>query len=109
VLLTDIVELPPEVTDEGENDTLTPLGAPDADNETDSALPDVTAVETVEDVEPPAVSDPELGEAEIEKSLGGGGAPPEVFRALSSRTKSVVPPAVSVSVPVNFTVIVWPM
>ena len=66
---TVIVELDPEFTDDGLNDTLTPLGAPDADNDTDSALPDVTAVLTEAVVELPAVTEPEAGDNETEKSL----------------------------------------
>jgi hypothetical protein len=99
----------PEFTDEGLNDAVTPAGKPDADNDTDCADPDVTAVATDTDADPPAVSDPDEGLTETEKSFGGGGGvEPEVFSAVSSRTKLVVPPLVSFSVPVNLTVTLCP-
>src|SRR6185437_2703399 len=63
---------PPDDSEAGLNDTDTPLGAPDADNDTDSALPDVTPVLTVADAEPPAVTDPDAGDTAIEKSLEAG-------------------------------------
>jgi len=69
VVASFIVELAPAVTDVGLNDTVTPDGAPDADNDTVCALPDVTAVFTVADVELPAVTDPDDGDNDTEKSL----------------------------------------
>ena len=98
---------PPAVTEEGLNDAVTPAGKPPVDNATDCADPDVAAVATVAVVDPPAVTDPEEGLAEMEKSLGGG-VEPEVFSAVSSRMKLVVPPLVSFSVPVNLTVTLCP-
>jgi hypothetical protein len=63
------VLLPPEVTEDGLNDALAPDGRPDADNATDSAEPDVTAVDTVVVAAEPAVTLPEAGERATEKSL----------------------------------------
>src|SRR6266545_1688978 len=67
-----IVDEPPEVTDGGLNDALAPLGTPLADSDTVCALPEVVAVLTVALVEPPAVTAPEPGETEMEKSLPAG-------------------------------------
>jgi hypothetical protein len=59
----------PDVTDAGENDAVAPDGSPLAVNDTDSAEPEVTAVETVELVPFPAMTLAELGLSEMEKSL----------------------------------------
>ncbi len=59
----------PDVTVLGENDAVTPLGRPLALSDTDSALPEVTAVETVAVPFDPAATLSELGLTEIEKSL----------------------------------------
>src|SRR5665213_209515 len=59
----------PDVTDAGENDAVAPAGSPLAVNDTDSAEPEVTAVETVELVLFPAVMLAEVGLTAIEKSL----------------------------------------
>ena len=59
----------PDVTDAGEKDAVTPEGSPLALSDTDSAAPEVTAVETVELVPLPAVTLLEVGLSETEKSL----------------------------------------
>src|SRR5438105_1516604 len=61
VVATVSVELPPDVTDVGENVTDEPAGPPDALNATDSALPDVTAVEIVDVTVPPSATEAEAG------------------------------------------------
>jgi hypothetical protein len=66
------VDEPPAVTDVGLNVALAPLGRPLADNDTVWAEPEVTAVETVVDVPEPAVTVPDVGLTEIEKSFVGG-------------------------------------
>ncbi len=48
---------------------MTPDGAPEAVRATDSALPEVTAVETVAVAEPPCVTDAEPGDRDREKSV----------------------------------------
>src|SRR5664280_3894765 len=74
VVDTVMVELPPAVTDVGLKVTVVPDGAPLALRLTVWATPLVTAVETVDVVLEPAVTVPEVGEAAMEKSLGGGDA-----------------------------------
>ena len=69
VVLIDSVELPPDVTDVGLSVAVTPVGAPLTARVTVCAEPLVVAVEIVELVEPPAVTEPLVGLAEIEKSL----------------------------------------
>jgi hypothetical protein len=69
VVATVIVDDEPALTEAGENDTVTPAGAPEEVNATDCELPDVTAVEIVAFAEPPADTDPEPGLSLIEKSL----------------------------------------
>ena len=59
----------PDVTDAGENDAVAPEGSPLALSDTDSAAPEVTAVETVELVPFPAVTLREVGLSETEKSF----------------------------------------
>jgi hypothetical protein len=66
-----IVELCPEDTDAGLNETVTPGGRADADRETNSALPEVMAVAMVATAKPPAANEMLAGLAEIEKSVGG--------------------------------------
>jgi hypothetical protein len=66
---------PPEVTLGGENNAEAPDGSPLAPSETDCALPDVVAVETVALAPLPAVTVPDAGLTEIEKSFGGGADP----------------------------------
>src|SRR5436309_50117 len=68
---TVIVELPPEVTEAGLNETETPAGAPAADRVTVCALPVVVAVLTVEVAEAPWLTEPEVGLNDTEKSLVG--------------------------------------
>ena len=60
------------MTLDGENDAVAPEGSPLALSETDCALPEVVAVDTVAVVPFPAVTVPEVGLTEIEKSFGGG-------------------------------------
>src|SRR2546430_13127409 len=69
---TVIVELPPAVTEVGLKLTVIPAGAPDEDRLTGCADPDVTAVVSVAVVEPPTVTEPEVGFVPIEKSLVEG-------------------------------------
>lgn len=64
-----IVELDPAVTEDGLNDTVTPPGWPAAESDTACAETELTAVLTVVVVDPPAVTEPELGETATEKSL----------------------------------------
>jgi hypothetical protein len=71
-----MVDEPPEVTEEGLNEAVAPAGRPEAERFTVWALPLVVAVETVAETEPPAVTEPEVGDTETEKSLVGGGVPP---------------------------------
>src|SRR5436190_1517432 len=63
------VDDPPAVTEVGLNVAVAPVGRPDADSDTDSAVPEVTAVLTVAVVPLPAVTVPEFGLTEMEKSL----------------------------------------
>jgi hypothetical protein len=64
------VEEEPELTVDGENDAVTPLGRPLALRETDCELPEVTAVETVAVAFEPAATLRFVGLTETEKSLG---------------------------------------
>src|SRR5580765_4664057 len=70
--LTVIVEEPPAVTDVGLNDTVAPDGTPLALNATDCAEPLVTAVEIADVPLAPWLTLTPAGDAEIEKSFGGG-------------------------------------
>ena len=63
------VDEAPAVTEAGLNAALAPAGRPLAEKVTVCAAPPVTAVETVVEAEPPAVTLPEVGEAATEKSL----------------------------------------
>lgn len=63
------VELPAPLSDVGENEPVTPLGAPERLSDTVCAAPDVTAVVIVLVVEPPGVNETLVGFAAIEKSL----------------------------------------
>ena len=68
-----MVELPPEVTDEGVKDTVAPDGRPEADNATDCGpLIDVVTMLVVAAL--PAATLAEGGEAAIVKSGGSGAA-----------------------------------
>ena len=69
--LTVIVAEPPEVTEDGLNETETPLGAPEAERLTVWALPLVVVVLTVAVVEAPGARLPEVGLTDTEKSLVG--------------------------------------
>ena len=82
-VVTVIVELPPELTMDGVNDTRAPAGAPVAPKATVWAAPLVTAVLMVVEAAEPAVVLPEVGDAAMEKSLGGGGGEvPALNRAM---------------------------
>ena len=63
------VELPPAVNAVGLRLAVAPEGTPEMDKETVCALPEITAVETVEVAEAPALTDKVDGETEREKSL----------------------------------------
>jgi hypothetical protein len=63
---------PPAVTEAGLNEPVTPAGSPLSASDTACALPEVTAVLTVNEVEAPALTLPEAGLIEIEKSLVAG-------------------------------------
>src|SRR5207245_1483427 len=63
------VLLPPAVTEAGLNEAVAPLGRPDAVSATDSAVPETSAVETVEVADAPETTEPEAGAAAIEKSF----------------------------------------
>ena len=76
--VADVVEIvsvdePPEVTDVGENEAVTPDGRPLALSDTDCAAPEVVAVETVAVALAPASTVPLVGLTAIEKSLAAGG------------------------------------
>src|SRR6266545_1710659 len=71
VVVTVMVAVPPAVTDAGVKLAVTPAGAPDADSATGCAVPDTTAVDTVTVVDEPAVTVPEPGLSDSEKSLAG--------------------------------------
>ena len=60
----------PELTDDGENDAVTPVGSPLALSATDSEPPEVTAVETVAVAFDPPATLTFVGLTETEKSLG---------------------------------------
>ena len=71
-MVTVMVELPvPAVSVWGAKETSVPDGAPDAARATDWATPLVTAVETVDVVADPALTEPDVVEALREKSLMG--------------------------------------
>ena len=78
VVVIVIVDEEPDVTDVGLNDAVAPAGRPLAVNDTDCALPAVVAVETVVEVEPPAVTAPDVGFSDTEKSLAGATHPGRV-------------------------------
>ena len=59
----------PAVTEDGENDAVTPLGTLDMPSETVCAEPEVTALETVAVVPDPAVIDADVGLTDSEKSF----------------------------------------
>ena len=94
-VVMDMVELAPELTVDGVNDTRAPIGAPVALRPIDWATPEVTAVLMAVVAALPATTLAEAGEAEIEKSLVGG--------AVTVRAKVVVWVA-EVPVPVTVTV-----
>src|SRR5262249_7737343 len=68
VLIVSVLE-PPDVTDAGLNEAVAPLGRPDALSETVWAEPAVTAVDTVAVADEPAVTLPEVGDTDTEKSF----------------------------------------
>lgn len=67
-----MVELAPAVTLDGLNDATAPVGRPVAVNATDWATPEDTSVLTVLVPDVPAETVAEVGDADIEKLLGGG-------------------------------------
>jgi hypothetical protein len=69
-VVTDIVELPPLVTEVGLKVAFAPAGSPATLNATELAAPCVVAVLTEYDVPEPAVTVWLAGVAPIEKSLG---------------------------------------
>ena len=73
-VLTVSVEELPAVTEEGLSEAVAPEGAPLTDSATLCAEPEVTAVEMVLVTEAFCTTLRLLGLAEMEKSLGGGGA-----------------------------------
>ena len=75
VVETVKVAPPPEVTEEGEIEVVTPAGVAEADSATVCALPEVVAVAMVAVAELPATMLRLVGLAETEKSLAGGGVP----------------------------------
>src|SRR6266511_45284 len=107
-----IVDEPPEVTDGGLNDALAPLGTPLADSDTVCALPEVVAVLTVALVEPPAVTAPEPGETEMEKSLPAGALTTkrslfgEPVPGLTAATRAAAPATCGVAIEVPLMVLV---
>jgi hypothetical protein len=68
-VLIVIVDDPPAVTELGLNEAVAPAGRPLADRDTVCAEPDVTAVLTVAETDPPGVVDLEVGDTEMEKSF----------------------------------------
>jgi hypothetical protein len=68
------LEEPPAVTEAGTKPAVTPAGRPDAESAIDSADPETRLVETVAELLLPAETETVVGEAEIEKSFGGGAA-----------------------------------
>jgi hypothetical protein len=93
---TESVELPPAVIDVGLSDAVAPVGVPDTLSVMDCALPLVTAVEIVLLPPAPWASVRLEGLAEIEKSLGGGGA--VTVRVTLALCVADVPVPVTVSV-----------
>jgi len=75
VVETVSVALPPEVTEAGEIEAVTPAGVAEAESDTVCALPEVVAVLMVLVAELPATMLRLDGLAEMEKSLAGGGVP----------------------------------
>jgi len=67
------VELAPEVTEAGENEAVTPAGAPEAVSEIVCALPEVVALLMVTEPENPAAMLTLVGLAAMEKSLATTG------------------------------------
>jgi hypothetical protein len=72
------VEDAPVATDVGVKPAVTPVGRPDAEKAMFSATPETSAVEIEVVPDDPAAADTVVGLAEIEKSLVGGGAVPEM-------------------------------
>jgi hypothetical protein len=65
----------PVVTEVGLNDTVTPDGAPVSDRDTVWLDPEVSAVLTVEVVDPPGLTEPDVGESAAEKEFPDDGGP----------------------------------
>ena len=77
-----MLDVPPEVTEAGAKDTVAPVGRPEAVRPTVCGLPERVAVLIVEVAGVPTTAVPEVGEALMEKSPGGGGAVPPLNRAM---------------------------
>ncbi|MDT5028366.1 MAG: hypothetical protein QOE61_4792 [Micromonosporaceae bacterium] len=60
------VDEPPDETEEGEKVAVAPVGSPAAENATDCAFPDVTAVAKVAVTGPPGAVAPDVDEAATE-------------------------------------------
>ena len=90
-VVTVMVELCPALRVEGLNETTAPDGAPVALSATDWVAPLVTAVVMVGEVPDPAVTVAEVGEAAMEKSLGGGGGAPALNNATPAAQYMAVP------------------
>ena len=82
VVVTVMVELPPEVTEDGENCAVAPVGRPVAVRPTVCGPPEIVAVLMVAVAGVPTTAVPDVGEAAMEKSPGGGGAAPALNRAM---------------------------
>jgi hypothetical protein len=76
-VVSDSVELQPGVHDDGENEAVVPAGIPEAENETDCAVPETVESVTVFVTDWPAVTDL-FPPFVIEKSKPETGAAPEV-------------------------------
>jgi hypothetical protein len=70
--LIDSVALDPDVTDEGDTEAVTPVGAPLTDRFTVCGLPEIVAVPTEAVVDAPAATVADEGESDTEKSSPPG-------------------------------------
>ena len=71
VAIDKVVDVP-EVTEATPKVAVTPAGAPETDSATVWAVPEVVAVATLAEADPPAVTVAAVGETETEKSLAAG-------------------------------------
>jgi hypothetical protein len=118
--VTEKVELPPDVTVGGLNDTRAPVGAPVSLSATDCDTPEVVAVLTEVVAAEPAVTVAAFGDTPMEKSLGGAvtlrvkvwvAGLPTPLLALMVMTDEETPPAVpaKVAVPLPLSTKVTPL